>query len=210
MGEATGERYRTLRVGGTGSLGVLIRVAKLVAPQPRATFPPWQGMQCMRDMFSGRGKLHPLDNGRHPGLRWTSVREHLAARRRPHRERERDERRSRRTDRQPRLRPALNGRTATGLAAARRWTCPQPVSESGSLAPRRIGLSLCAPARRYGRTGWPLHRSPELAARPLQLGAALDRSGAGLLASLLSCRTPTNAGARDAWASGPLQSLSPQ
>ena len=74
-----GERYRTLRAGGIGSLGVLIRLAKIVAPQPHAPFPPWQGMQYMRDMFSGRGKLHPLDNGRYPGLRWTSVREQLAA-----------------------------------------------------------------------------------------------------------------------------------
>ncbi|CAA9347160.1 MAG: Isoflavone reductase homolog P3 [uncultured Gemmatimonadaceae bacterium] len=79
MTEATGERYRTLWAGGTGSLGVLIRLAKTVAPQPTATFPPWQGMQYMRDMFSGRGKLHPLDNDRYPGLRWTPVREQLAA-----------------------------------------------------------------------------------------------------------------------------------
>ncbi len=73
MQGATGERYRTLRVGGIGSLGVLIRLAKRVAPQPHAAFPPWQGMQYMRDMFSGRGKLHPLDNDRYPGIRWTSV-----------------------------------------------------------------------------------------------------------------------------------------
>ena len=79
MTDVTGEQYRTLRAGGIGSLGVLIRLAKIVAPQPRAAFPPWQGMQYMRDMFSGRGKLHPLDNDRYPGLRWTSVREQLAA-----------------------------------------------------------------------------------------------------------------------------------
>ena len=80
MGVATGEPYRTLRMGGIGSLGVLIRLAKLVAPQPQAAFPPWQGMQYMRDMFSGRGQLEPLDNDRYPGLRWTSVRSLLADR----------------------------------------------------------------------------------------------------------------------------------
>jgi nucleoside-diphosphate-sugar epimerase len=79
MSAATGKRYQTLRAGGIGSLGVLIRVAKLVAPQPRAAFPPWQGMQYMRDMFIGRGKLHPLDNQRYPSIRWTSMREHVAA-----------------------------------------------------------------------------------------------------------------------------------
>jgi nucleoside-diphosphate-sugar epimerase len=78
MGEITGERYRTFWAGSIGSLGLLIRLAKIVAPQPRAAFPPWQGMQYMRDMFSGRGKLNPLGNGRYPGLRWTSVREQLA------------------------------------------------------------------------------------------------------------------------------------
>ncbi len=77
MTELTGERYRTLWAGSIGSLGLLIRLAKLVVPQPGAAFPPWQGMQYMRDMFSGRGKLDPLDNGRYPGLRWTSVREQL-------------------------------------------------------------------------------------------------------------------------------------
>lgn len=78
MTEVAGTRYRTLWAGSIGSLGVLIRLAKIVASQPGAAFPPWQGMQYMRDMFSGRGKLHPLDNDRYPGLRWTSVREQLA------------------------------------------------------------------------------------------------------------------------------------
>ena len=73
MTNATGERYRTLWVGSIGTLGAMIRVAKLVAPQPDAVFPPWQGMQYMRDQFSGRGKLEPLDNGRYPHLHWTSV-----------------------------------------------------------------------------------------------------------------------------------------
>ena len=79
MTEVTGQRYRTLWAGGIGTLGALIRLAKIVAPQPQAAFPPWQGMQYMRDMFSGRGKLHPLNNDRYPGLHWTSVQERLAA-----------------------------------------------------------------------------------------------------------------------------------
>ncbi len=77
--ELTGKRYRTLWAGSIGSLGVMIRLAKAVAPQSGATFPAWQGLQYVRDMFGGRAKLHPLDNGRYPGLGWTSVREHLAA-----------------------------------------------------------------------------------------------------------------------------------
>jgi nucleoside-diphosphate-sugar epimerase len=77
--EATGQRFRLLRAGGLGRLGLLITVARTVAPGRGETFPPWQGMQYLRDMFSGRAKLAPLDNARYPELRWTSVREVLAA-----------------------------------------------------------------------------------------------------------------------------------
>jgi len=79
MAEVTGERYGTLWAGSIGSLSVLIRLAKLVAPQPQAAFPPWQGMQYMRDMFSRQVKLHPLDNTRYSDRQWTSVREQLDA-----------------------------------------------------------------------------------------------------------------------------------
>ena len=74
----TGEKYRPLWAGSLGSLGLMIRIAKLAAPQPKAAFPPWQGMQYMRDQFSGLVKLDPLDNGRYSGIAWTSVRQHLS------------------------------------------------------------------------------------------------------------------------------------
>lgn len=80
MSEVTSERYRPLWAGSLGSLGFMIRVAKLVAPQPKAAFPPWQGMQYMRDQFSSDAKLTPLDNDRYPNLRWTTVRDHLVRR----------------------------------------------------------------------------------------------------------------------------------
>ena len=80
MSDVTGRRYRTLYAGSAGLLGVMIGVAKRAAPSPDETFPAWQGMQYMRDMFSGRGKLEPLDNGRYADVRWTPVREQLAAR----------------------------------------------------------------------------------------------------------------------------------
>lgn len=53
-------------------------VERRAAPQPTAAFPPWQGMQYMRDQFSRRAKLSPLDNDRYSGVRWTTVREHLS------------------------------------------------------------------------------------------------------------------------------------
>ena len=74
----SGQTYKPFGAGGIGTLSVMIRLARLVAPQRDAVFPPWQGMQYMRDMFSGAGKLDPLDNDRYPGMRWISVRDHLA------------------------------------------------------------------------------------------------------------------------------------
>ena len=79
MSSVTAERYWTLWAGSLGSLGAMIRIAKLVAPQPGSAFPAWQGMQYMRDQFSGTVRLTDLDNGRYPGLDWTSVRDHLSA-----------------------------------------------------------------------------------------------------------------------------------
>lgn len=81
MTAAAGKRYRPLWAGSIGMLGVMIRIAKILAPQPGAAFPPWQGMQYMRDQFSGSGKLDPLDNERYPDLTWTSVRKLMTARR---------------------------------------------------------------------------------------------------------------------------------
>lgn len=71
--DATGDRYRTLRVGSIRSLDLLIGAVRTVAPEPGAVFPAWQGMQYTRDMFSGRVQLGSLDDERYPGLTLTSV-----------------------------------------------------------------------------------------------------------------------------------------
>jgi hypothetical protein len=49
-------------------------------PATDDVFPPWQGMQYLHNMFTGRPKLTPLDNARYPELCWTSVREVLETR----------------------------------------------------------------------------------------------------------------------------------
>ncbi len=82
LSKIEGRPYRTQWVGGLGVLGAMIAIGKRIAPQPGATFPPWQGMQYMRDMFSGNAKLKALDNDRYQGLTWTSVSQHLARRHR--------------------------------------------------------------------------------------------------------------------------------
>ena len=77
--EVTGQRFRLLRPGGLGTLAVLINVARTMRPEPDALYPPWQGMQYMHNMYGGLARLEPLDNGRYPGPRWTTVREVLVA-----------------------------------------------------------------------------------------------------------------------------------
>jgi nucleoside-diphosphate-sugar epimerase len=81
LSDVTQTRYSTLWVGSMGMLSFMIGMAKRFAPEPNVTFPAWQGMQYMRDMFSGHGKLTPLDNGRYPELRWTSVRDQMTKQR---------------------------------------------------------------------------------------------------------------------------------
>jgi len=79
-GQVTGTRFRTLRAGGLGFLRALTALARRLHPQKGEVYPAWQGMQYMENMFDGRAKLHPLDNNRYPGLRWTGLRQVLAAR----------------------------------------------------------------------------------------------------------------------------------
>jgi nucleoside-diphosphate-sugar epimerase len=79
VSEVTGNKFRLLRAGGTGLLGVLTRIAHTVAPGKKELYPAWQGMQYMRDMLDDRGKIDRYDNNRYPGMHWTTVREMLTA-----------------------------------------------------------------------------------------------------------------------------------
>lgn len=79
-GAATGRKFRLFRAGGLGVLATMIKVTRTVVPKSDDVFPPWQGMQYLHNMFGGLAKLEPLDNGRYPELRWTSVQDVLAAR----------------------------------------------------------------------------------------------------------------------------------
>lgn len=78
--KATGEEFKLLRVGGLSLLNTIIRITKALTPASKEVFPAWQGMQYMRDMFSGLPKLEPLDNDRYPEIKWTTVAEVLERR----------------------------------------------------------------------------------------------------------------------------------
>lgn len=76
--DVTGDTFRLLRGGGLRRLHTVIAVARTLFPARTALYPPWQGMQYLHNMFSGLAVLDPLDNGRYPRARWTTVREVLA------------------------------------------------------------------------------------------------------------------------------------
>ncbi|NYD91275.1 NmrA family NAD(P)-binding protein [Sphingomonas melonis] len=79
MTRLEGRRWALLRAGGIGRLSALIRLVRALTPRSDAPFPPWQGMQYLRDMASGRGKLQTLDNARYGKTEWTRAEAVLAA-----------------------------------------------------------------------------------------------------------------------------------
>ncbi len=78
--QATGKDFKLFRVGGLGTLDFMIKATRTLMPAEDEVFPPWQGMQYLRNMLSGRGKLDPLDTHRYPEIRFTTVREVVEAR----------------------------------------------------------------------------------------------------------------------------------
>lgn len=73
VSEVTGETYRLLGAGSLGVLSTLIKVARFVAPGAQEIYPAWQGMQYMRDMLDGRGKVAAVDNDRYPNGQWHTL-----------------------------------------------------------------------------------------------------------------------------------------
>ena len=77
--DAYGEAYQTQWVGTIGVLTALIDATRIFVPAREEVFPPWQGMQYLRNMFSGRGKLVTMNNDRYPNIRWQTVADVLRA-----------------------------------------------------------------------------------------------------------------------------------
>lgn len=77
--EVTGQKFKLLRPGGLGAFNLIIGIMRKLMPARDNLYPPWQGMQYLRDMLSGEAKLEPLDNQRYPHIRWTTVRDIIEA-----------------------------------------------------------------------------------------------------------------------------------
>ncbi|MDT0643929.1 NmrA family NAD(P)-binding protein [Zunongwangia sp. F363] len=74
---AKGENFKLFRIGGIKTLDNMIKFTQFVSSQKNEVFPPWQGMQYLRNMLSGNAKLEPLNNERYGKQKWSSVREVL-------------------------------------------------------------------------------------------------------------------------------------
>jgi hypothetical protein len=77
--EVTGQKFKLFRPGGLTVFNFIIAIMRRLMPARDNLYPPWQGMQYLRDMLSGEAKLWPLENQRYPGLRWTTVRDVIGA-----------------------------------------------------------------------------------------------------------------------------------
>ena len=77
--EVLGRKFKPPWAGNVRTLNVLIRGMRKLMPAENDPFPPWQGMQYSRSMFGGVGLVGTSDVDRYPGMKWTRVRDMLAA-----------------------------------------------------------------------------------------------------------------------------------
>lgn len=75
--EVMGVKFRMLRAGGQGLLGIFIKLARTFSPSEKELYPAWQGMQYMHNMIDERSKINTLDNERYEGMKWTKVKDVL-------------------------------------------------------------------------------------------------------------------------------------
>lgn len=75
--ELTNEKYKLFRPGGINFLNVVIKLTRFFSPSKNELYPPWQGMQYMRDMMEGRIIFQKYDNDRYSNIKWTTVKDFL-------------------------------------------------------------------------------------------------------------------------------------
>jgi nucleoside-diphosphate-sugar epimerase len=76
--EVTRQKFRLFSPGGKRLLGIIIKIARKLAPGEKELYPAWQGMQYMHNMIDERSKIAKLDNDRYKEIRWTTVKDVLS------------------------------------------------------------------------------------------------------------------------------------
>jgi NmrA-like family len=79
LSELTHHNYKLLRPGGIGLFNFVIKMTRFFSRSKSELYPPWQGMQYMRDMMEGRIDVQKNDNDRYANINWTSVKDFLVA-----------------------------------------------------------------------------------------------------------------------------------
>lgn len=78
MTEITGTEFKLFSAGGLSVLAAMIKVTRTLMPISDELYPPWQGMQYLHNMYSGRAKFQSLDNDRFFKKRWTITQDVLS------------------------------------------------------------------------------------------------------------------------------------
>ncbi len=73
----SGNRYKIFKAGGLGFLSTMIKIVRFMSSGENELYPPWQGMQYMRNMIDERARLTKLDNNRYPSIKWTKAQDIL-------------------------------------------------------------------------------------------------------------------------------------
>jgi len=73
ISDITGSKFRFIRIGGQGLLGLFIKLGRFFSPGKNDLYPAWQGMQYMHNMIDERSKIEVLDNNRYSGINWKTV-----------------------------------------------------------------------------------------------------------------------------------------
>jgi nucleoside-diphosphate-sugar epimerase len=69
--------FKMLKLGGISLFNILIKITKIFTPQPNELYPPWQGMQYMRDMMEGKAAVNKHDNNKYSIANWIGFEKHL-------------------------------------------------------------------------------------------------------------------------------------
>lgn len=73
-----GQKYTQMWAGSVGFLQMMIPILKfLIGGVEDKVLPPWQGLQYLENMVSGKGQLDSVDNDRYSELVWTTVEQSL-------------------------------------------------------------------------------------------------------------------------------------
>ena len=77
MSDITKTPYKIFRPGGIGLFNIMIKLTKFFSPSPTELYPPWQGMQYLRDMMDGKVETNTNDNKKYDAVDFKNIKTFL-------------------------------------------------------------------------------------------------------------------------------------